>query len=73
MNEHTSDLELVREAELRKLVKLSHSTIWRLCRTDHFPKPIRLTNRTVAWRLVDIEGWLNDRASQSLVRGGSRG
>ena len=64
MTERTSELELIREAELRKLVKLSHATIWRLYKTDRFPRPVRLTNRTVAWRLVDIERWLKERASQ---------
>jgi prophage regulatory protein len=71
MSEKTSKLELIRESELRGLVKLSHATIWRLYKKDRFPRPIRLTNRTVAWRLVDIERWLNERASQ-LVHSPSR-
>jgi predicted DNA-binding transcriptional regulator AlpA len=68
-----SNLELVRENELRRIVKLSHATIWRLCRTDpKFPKPLKLSDRAIAWRLVDVERWLNERASQSVVHSASR-
>jgi prophage regulatory protein len=60
------NLELVRESELRRIVKLSHATIWRLCRAGKFPKPIKLSQRAIAWRLVDVERWLAERSRRSV-------
>jgi predicted DNA-binding transcriptional regulator AlpA len=66
MSEKTSDLELIRESELRHIVKLSHATIWRLCRAGKFPKAVKLSQRAIAWRLVDIERWLAECTGQSV-------
>jgi len=58
-------LELIREAELRGRIRLSHSTIWRLVNANRFPKPIQLTARAKAWRRSDVEAWLVERAEAS--------
>jgi prophage regulatory protein len=66
MNNH--NLELVRENELVRLVKLSHATIWRLRRAQKFPSPVRLSTRAIAWRREDVERWLAERAGEALER-----
>ena len=58
------ELELIRENELLRLLKISHSTIWRRRRARKFPEPIKLTDRSVAWRLADIRAWLAERVGQ---------
>jgi prophage regulatory protein len=53
---------LIREDELRnRRLRLSHATIWRLVRAGKFPAPIRIGARAIAWRLSEIEAWLESR------------
>lgn len=58
------DLKLIRENELLQLLKISHATVWRRRRAGKFPQPIKLTDRSVAWRLTDIRAWLAERAGR---------
>lgn len=55
----------VREAECRAITGLSRSTRWRLSRTGDFPKPIRVSENIVAWRLSAIQKWMEARAAAS--------
>ena len=57
-------LNLIRESELRSLVKLSHSTIYSLVKVGAFPAPLRIGYRAVAWRESDIVAWLEKREVQ---------
>jgi prophage regulatory protein len=56
-----NSVELLREADLRNRLKLSHTTIWRLLRAGKFPPPVKVSERLKAWRLVDIERWVAER------------
>lgn len=40
---------------------LARSTIYRLISRSEFPAPVRLSQRTIAWRLDDVEQWSADR------------
>ena len=62
-----SNIELVRERELRRIVKLSHATIWRLRRAEKFPKAVKLSQRAIAWRVIDIERWLTERVGVEIA------
>lgn len=44
-----------------RLTGLGRSTIYRLVAQDKFPSPVRLSNRTVAWRRTDLERWTEGR------------
>ncbi len=54
--------QLLRAAEVRKRTGLSRTTIWRMQRTDSFPKSVSLGTRAVGWREAEIEAWLASRA-----------
>jgi len=56
-----SNIRLIRMRELRKLIGLSHATIYRYIKNGNFPKPIKLSERSVAWRLTDIENWIKEK------------
>jgi prophage regulatory protein len=52
---------LIRWDDVRRLVGLGRSTIFRLERAGDFPKRVALTARCVAWRESDVVAWLNAR------------
>jgi prophage regulatory protein len=56
---------LLRREEVEKRVGLHRSSIWRLERAGDFPKRVRLTGRTVAWRASEVDAWIvrRNRAS----------
>jgi predicted DNA-binding transcriptional regulator AlpA len=40
------------------LLSLSTRTVWRMGAAGELPKPVRLSERVVRWRLVDIEAYI---------------
>jgi len=47
---------------------LSRSTVYRLVAAGKFPKPCHPTQFTTAWRLSDVQTWLDEREQQSPCR-----
>ena len=57
----------IRIKELSAMLGIARSSIYRLMKENKFPKQIKLTERTVVWRLSIINQWIAERekASQS--------
>ncbi|HEY9268544.1 MAG TPA: AlpA family transcriptional regulator [Methylotenera sp.] len=53
----------LRIKELSAMLGIGHSTIYRLIKQNKFPKQIKLTERTVVWRLSVINEWIASRES----------
>lgn len=51
----------LRIKELSMILGISHSTIYRLIQQNKFPKQIKLTERTVVWRLSAINDWIANK------------
>lgn len=51
----------VRMNELASMLGIAQSTIYRLIKENKFPKQIKLTERTVVWRLSVINKWVEDK------------
>jgi predicted DNA-binding transcriptional regulator AlpA len=45
----------LRLPQVLAIVPVSKSTWWEGCKNGRFPKPVKLTPRTTAWRAEDIE------------------
>lgn len=56
-----SEDALVRLKVVIERVGLSRSTIYRMMCCGDFPVAVQLSKHSVAWRLVEIEQWINDR------------
>jgi len=47
---------------------MGESTVWRKVKTDpDFPKPIKLSERVTAWRLADLDAYIERRATAAQV------
>lgn len=51
----------LRLRQVLKLFPVSKSTWWAGVKTGKFPKPIKLTARTTAWKVEDIRALIDTR------------
>lgn len=58
----TSRIALIWQPDLCKLLGRSSFTIARWVRECNFPKPVRITEQSYAWRVADVERWIDQRA-----------
>jgi len=56
---------LLRPRELRALLGVSGTTLWRMTKRGSFPAPIRISPGCVGWRADDVQAWLAQRAAES--------
>lgn len=55
----------VRLSDLRPIIPLSDSTIWRRVRLGTFPAPVKLSERITAWRAEDVRRWLDQQGKEA--------
>lgn len=53
--------KILRTAEVMQMTGMSRSTLWRAYRHGDFPSPIQITDKSVGWRLSDVQRWIADR------------
>jgi prophage regulatory protein len=53
--------KLIRRKELLNLIGVSCATQWRLEKAGLFPVRVQLGKSSVAWRLSEVEEWINGR------------
>ena len=53
--------QILRLPEVVTITRISKATIYRLLNIGSFPRPIRLGERCVGWRRVEVDSWLESR------------
>lgn len=53
--------KILRLPAVLELIQLSRSTVYAMLKNGDFPKPLKLGPRARAWRLEDVENWLEER------------
>lgn len=54
--------------QLRAIVNLSRTTVWREIKEKRFPAPVKTSPNRVAWVSTEVEQWLEARrAERSLA------
>ena len=61
------DKALARRRQVEQLVQLSRSSIYAAVKAGTFPAPVRIGARAVAWRISEIEQWLEARPLASAT------
>lgn len=54
---------LVRRPEVEALTGLPKSTLYDYLQAGTFPPPVKLSARSVAWRLSEVQAWIDSRVS----------
>ena len=54
---------LIRRPELEAMTGLPKSTLYDYLQAGTFPAPVKLSARSVAWRLSEVEAWIESRQS----------
>lgn len=55
-------MNIIRRAQLLKQLQISNSCLYRWIQEGVFPAPIQIGPRIVAWRVADVEEWVEQRA-----------
>jgi prophage regulatory protein len=55
----------IRWPELRLMVRLSRSTIWRIERLGAFPKRRQLSANSIGWLRSEVSAWMASRPTPS--------
>jgi len=61
-----TESKLVRIRDLQTLVGMKKSSIYKLMKSGEFPRPVKISERCVAWKVDDLNDWI-----ASLPTGGS--
>ncbi len=59
---------LLRRRGIESITGLSRSTIYELIKKGQFPKPIKLTERAVAWSRADVLAWVEMKLASAGPR-----
>lgn len=54
---------LIRRPEVEEMTGLPKSTLYDYLAAGTFPAPVKLSARSVAWRLSEVEAWIESRQS----------
>lgn len=55
---------LLKLRQVMVMTSLARSTIYRYCADNHFPKPIKLGERSVAWIESEVQTWIENKIRQ---------
>lgn len=56
-------LQLLRRPQVEAMTGLPKSTLYDYLQAGTFPAPVKLSARSVAWRLSEVEAWIESRQS----------
>jgi prophage regulatory protein len=56
--------KLIRMKQVREIISLSPTTIYRKIATGDFPKQLKLTDKTCAWVEQEVLDWVDAKIAQ---------
>ncbi len=61
---------LLREPQVLEIIPVSKATLWRGVKSGQFPKPVRLSSRTVAWTESSIQSYIDKLKKEAAENDG---
>lgn len=64
---HTTprSIGFLRERQIRPaMVPIAHSTLWQWVKEGKFPQPVSLSPRVTAWRVSDVQAWIEKQGAK---------
>ncbi len=58
---------LIRRAEVLHLTGMTKSTMYRYIADGRFPRPVALGEHAVAWRMSDLQEWMDALSDTSVA------
>ena len=55
------DRATLRAKEVCEVLGIKRTTLHKWCKAGTFPQPLQLGVRAVAWRVPDVQNWLDSR------------
>lgn len=59
--QNTNSHQLVKLPVVMALTAFGRASIFQYVKDGRFPKPIKIGARATAWRLVEVEAWIDSR------------
>jgi prophage regulatory protein len=60
-NRPSTPIRLLRRPEVLRAIGLQRAALYELMRAGRFPKPVRITARSVGWIESEVQEWLAER------------
>jgi prophage regulatory protein len=57
----------IRKPEILSITGLTSSSLYRLMEQGNFPHSILISERSVAWKYLDVQRWIDTRISLSEI------
>jgi len=54
-------VRFIRSREVVEMIGVSRTTLWRMVREGSFPRPVRITERSLGYVLEAVEAWMQAR------------
>jgi len=56
-------VRFLRPRQVLEMIDVSRTTLWRMVRAGHFPRPVCITERNRGYLLKSVEAWMRARAA----------
>lgn len=60
-----SNIRILKRKEVEMIVGLGRSSIYAKVKDGSFPKPVKLSSRSVGWIQSEVQSWLENKIAES--------
>ncbi len=61
MDTKASNIQLLKAKEVCRTFRIGRTTLWSMCKSGEFPRPIKTGRNSIAWRSDELAQWIESR------------